>query len=80
MSWYCSGPSWYRAQASAPLMRRRVHYLRAKTNHPAKATMISAQQAAAYYDPVEIRQGPMPPIDAYLADIVDILARGCRRN
>jgi 5-methyltetrahydropteroyltriglutamate--homocysteine methyltransferase len=47
-------------------------YLRAKTNHPAKATVINAQQAAAYYDPQK-STGAYPTIDAYLADVVDIL-------
>jgi 5-methyltetrahydropteroyltriglutamate--homocysteine methyltransferase len=59
-------------------------YLRARTKHPAKVTMISAQQAAAYYDP-EKSKGAYPTRDAYLADIVlysrrevDELARlGC---
>jgi 5-methyltetrahydropteroyltriglutamate--homocysteine methyltransferase len=44
-------------------------YLRARTRHPVKVTMISAQQAAAYYDP-EKSQGAYPSRDAYLADIV----------
>ena len=35
-------------------------------------TLISAQQAAAYYDP-EKSKGAYPTIDAYLADVVDIL-------
>jgi 5-methyltetrahydropteroyltriglutamate--homocysteine methyltransferase len=47
-------------------------YLRARTHHPAKVTLISAQQAAAYYDP-EKSGGAYPTIDAYLADVVDIL-------
>lgn len=47
-------------------------YLRAKTKHPAKATLINAQQAAAYYDP-EKSKGAYSTIDAYLADVVDIL-------
>ncbi len=47
-------------------------YLRAKTDHPAKATIINAQQAAAYYDP-EKSKGAYATIDAYLADVVDIL-------
>ena len=59
-------------------------YLRAKTDHPVKVTMISAQQAAAYYDP-EKSKGAYPTRDAYLDDIVrysrrevDELARlGC---
>ena len=59
-------------------------YLRARTRHPVKVTMISAQQAAAYYDP-EKSKGAYPTRDAYLDDIVrysrrevDELARlGC---
>jgi 5-methyltetrahydropteroyltriglutamate--homocysteine methyltransferase len=47
-------------------------YLRARTHHPAKVTLISAQQAAAYYDPAK-SGGAYPTIDAYLADVVDIL-------
>ncbi len=47
-------------------------YLRAKTDRPAKVTLISAQQAAAYYDP-EKSKGAYPTIEAYLADVVDIL-------
>ncbi|MCA1668775.1 MAG: cobalamin-independent methionine synthase II family protein [Thermomicrobia bacterium] len=60
-------------------LKRRRHmcaeeftYLRARTDRPAKVTLISAQQAAAYYDP-EQSQGAYPTIDAYLADVVDIL-------
>ena len=49
-----------------------VTYLRARTDRPAKATLISAQQAAAYYDP-EKSKGAYPTIEAYLADVVDIL-------
>ena len=44
-------------------------YLRARTLHPAKVTLISAQQAAAYYDPEKSRAA-YPTRDAYLADIV----------
>ena len=59
-------------------------YLRARTKHPVKVTLISAQQAAAYYDP-EKSKGAYATRDAYLADIVrysrrevDELARlGC---
>jgi 5-methyltetrahydropteroyltriglutamate--homocysteine methyltransferase len=59
-------------------------YLRARTDRPVKVTLISAQQAAAYYDP-EKSGGAYPTRDAYLADIVmysrrevDELARlGC---
>src|SRR6266516_6410004 len=49
-------------------------YLRAKTKAPVKVTMISAQQAAAYYDP-EKSKGAYPTRDAYLADIVDLSRR-----
>ena len=49
-------------------------YLRARTKTPAKVTMLSAQQAAAYYDP-EKSKGAYPTRDAYLADIVDLSRR-----
>ncbi len=49
-------------------------YLRAKTHHPAKVTLISAQQAAAYYDPTK-SAAAYATRDAYLADIVDITRR-----
>ena len=48
-------------------------YLRAKSQKPwaaCKVTMLSAQQAAAYYDP-EKSASAYPTRDAYLADIVD---------
>jgi 5-methyltetrahydropteroyltriglutamate--homocysteine methyltransferase len=45
-------------------------YLRSRSHRRAKVTMISAQQAAAYYDP-EKSGGAYPSRDAYLADIVD---------
>ena len=49
-------------------------YLRARTTVPAKVTMISAQQAAAYYDPEKSRAA-YATRDAYLADIVDLSRR-----
>ena len=49
-------------------------YMRACASHPAKVTMISAQQAAAYYDP-EKSKSAYPSRDAYLADIVDFSRR-----
>jgi len=55
-----------------PLCEEEFVYLRAKTEHPAKVTIISAQQAAAYYD-AEKSKGAYATIDAYLADVVDIL-------
>src|SRR5689334_25222487 len=49
-------------------------YVRSKTKAPAKVTLISAQQAAAYYDP-EKSKAAYPTRDAYLADIVDLSRR-----
>jgi 5-methyltetrahydropteroyltriglutamate--homocysteine methyltransferase len=49
-------------------------YLRSRTARPGKVTMISAQQAAAYYDP-EKSKAAYPTRDAYLADIVDFSRR-----
>jgi len=49
-------------------------YLRSRASHPGKVTMISAQQAAAYYDP-EKSKSAYPSRDAYLADIVDFSRR-----
>ncbi len=45
-------------------------YLRSRRKRLGKVTMISAQQAAAYYDPEKSRAA-YPTRDAYLADIVD---------
>jgi len=60
-------------------LRRRRHmcaeeftYLRARTSRPAKTTLISAQQAAAYYDRDKSKHA-YASVDAYLADLVDIL-------
>jgi 5-methyltetrahydropteroyltriglutamate--homocysteine methyltransferase len=60
-------------------LRRKRHmcaeeftYLRARTDHPAKTTILSAQQAAAYYD-AKKSGGAYPTMDAYLADLVDFL-------
>jgi 5-methyltetrahydropteroyltriglutamate--homocysteine methyltransferase len=55
-----------------PLCEEEFVYLRAKADHPAKVTLISAQQAAAYYD-AEKSRGAYANIEAYLADVVDIL-------
>jgi 5-methyltetrahydropteroyltriglutamate--homocysteine methyltransferase len=49
-------------------------YLRARSPRPGKVTMLSAQQAAAYYDPEKSR-GAYATRDAYLGDIVDISRR-----
>ncbi|MFL5695118.1 MAG: cobalamin-independent methionine synthase II family protein [Ktedonobacteraceae bacterium] len=49
-------------------------YLRSRKSYPGKVTMISAQQAAAYYDP-EKSKSAYPSRDAYLADIVDFSRR-----
>jgi 5-methyltetrahydropteroyltriglutamate--homocysteine methyltransferase len=60
-------------------LRRRRHmcaeeytWLRAQTSRPAKTTLVSAQQAAAYYD-AEKSSGAYASVDAYLADLVDLL-------
>ena len=60
-------------------LRRKRHmcaeeftYLRAIAKAPAKVTLVSAQQAAAYYD-AEKSKGAYATVDAYLADLVDIL-------
>jgi 5-methyltetrahydropteroyltriglutamate--homocysteine methyltransferase len=49
-------------------------YLRARTTRPAKVTLVSTQQAAAYYDPEKSRTA-YPTRDAYLADVVDLTRR-----
>jgi 5-methyltetrahydropteroyltriglutamate--homocysteine methyltransferase len=49
-------------------------YLRSRHQGANKVTMISAQQAAAYYDPEKSRSA-YPSRDAYLADIVDFSRR-----
>jgi 5-methyltetrahydropteroyltriglutamate--homocysteine methyltransferase len=49
-------------------------YLRSRKAHTGKVTMISAQQAAAYYDPNKSKTA-YPSRDAYLADIVDFSRR-----
>src|SRR2546429_3234041 len=49
-------------------------YSRSRKTHAGKVTMISAQQAAAYYDP-EKSKAAYPSRDAYLADIVDFSRR-----
>jgi methionine synthase II (cobalamin-independent) len=49
-------------------------FLRSVARRPGKVTMLSAQQAAAYYDP-EKSKGAYATRDAYLADIVDLSRR-----
>jgi 5-methyltetrahydropteroyltriglutamate--homocysteine methyltransferase len=49
-------------------------YLRGRTSRPVKITLVSAQQAAAYYDPEKSR-GAYATRDAYLADLVDFTRR-----
>jgi 5-methyltetrahydropteroyltriglutamate--homocysteine methyltransferase len=48
--------------------------LRGRTTRPVKVTLISAQQAAAYYDPDKSRAA-YATRDAYLADLVDFTRR-----
>jgi 5-methyltetrahydropteroyltriglutamate--homocysteine methyltransferase len=49
-------------------------YLRGRTTRPVKVTLLSAQQAAAYYD-AEKSRGAYATLDAYLADLVDFTRR-----
>ena len=49
-------------------------YLRGRTTGTPKVTLVSTQQAAAYYDPKR-SSGAYPTRDAYLADLVDITRR-----
>jgi methionine synthase II (cobalamin-independent) len=49
-------------------------YLRGRTSRQVKVTLVSAQQAAAYYDPDKSR-GAYATRDAYLADLVDFTRR-----
>src|SRR5262245_33489721 len=49
-------------------------WLRGRTKRPVKVTLLSAQQAAAYYDP-ERSTGAYATRDAYLADLVDFTRR-----
>jgi 5-methyltetrahydropteroyltriglutamate--homocysteine methyltransferase len=49
-------------------------YIRARTQYPAKVTLLSTQQAAAYYDP-QRSAGAYATRDAYLADLVDLTRR-----
>ena len=60
---------WRRSMCTEELV-----YLRGRTDRPVKVTLISSQQAAAYYDP-EQSTGAYPTRDAYLADIVDLTRR-----
>jgi len=57
-----------------PMCAEEFVYLRARARRPVKATLISAQQAAAYYDPEKSRAA-YPTRDAYLADVVDFTRR-----
>ncbi len=49
-------------------------YLRGRTRVPVKVTLLSAQQASAYYDPDKSRAA-YATRDAYLADLVDFTRR-----
>jgi methionine synthase II (cobalamin-independent) len=55
-----------------PMCTEEFVYMRARADRPIKVTLINAQQAAAYYD-AEKSKGAYATIDAYLADVVDIL-------
>ncbi|HEY7122601.1 MAG TPA: cobalamin-independent methionine synthase II family protein [Ktedonobacterales bacterium] len=60
---------WKRSMCAEEWVALRLHAKR-----PGKVTMISAQQAAAYYDP-EKSKGAYATRDAYLADIVEFSRR-----
>jgi 5-methyltetrahydropteroyltriglutamate--homocysteine methyltransferase len=47
-------------------------YMRSRSERPAKVTILSAQQSAAYYDK-DKSAAAYPTIDSYLADVVGIL-------
>jgi 5-methyltetrahydropteroyltriglutamate--homocysteine methyltransferase len=49
-------------------------YLRGRAKKPVKVTLVSAQQAAAYYD-ADKSKGAYATRDAYLADLVDFTRR-----
>jgi 5-methyltetrahydropteroyltriglutamate--homocysteine methyltransferase len=55
-----------------PMCTEEFAYARGRTERTLKVTLINAQQAAAYYDATKSR-GAYPTIEAYLADVVDIL-------
>jgi 5-methyltetrahydropteroyltriglutamate--homocysteine methyltransferase len=60
---------WRRSMCAEELV-----YLRARATRPVKVTLVSTQQAAAYYDPEKSRAA-YPTRDAYLADVVDLTRR-----
>ena len=55
-----------------PMCTEEFAYARGRTSRTLKVTLINAQQAAAYYD-AEKSRGAYATVDAYLADVVDIL-------
>ena len=61
-----------RLRRKRPMCAEEFTYLRARTDLPAKTTLVSAQQAAAYYD-AQKSSGAYPTVDAFLADLVDLL-------
>ena len=61
-----------RLRRKRPLCAEEFTCLRARIDRPSKTTIISAQQAAAYYDKEKSREA-YPTIEPYLSDLVDIL-------
>src|SRR6202790_1194944 len=53
-----------------PMCAEEFTYLRAKTGHPSKTTLVSAQQAAAYYD-AKKPSSAYPRANAFLSHVVD---------
>jgi 5-methyltetrahydropteroyltriglutamate--homocysteine methyltransferase len=73
------GEQLFRRPVVVSRLRRRRHmcaeeftYLRARAERPAKATLVTASQAAAHYD-ADRSKGAYATMDAYLADIVGII-------
>ena len=75
----------HKAQLERPVVVEKLHwrrqmsveeftYLRGRTQKPVKVTLLSAQQAAAYYDP-DKSHAAYATRDAYLADLVDFTRR-----
>ena len=61
-----------RMRRKRPMCAEEFTYLRARTDLPAKTTLVSAQQAAAYYD-AKKSSSAYSTVDAFLADLVDLL-------
>src|ERR1700692_4972912 len=61
-----------RMRRKRPMCAEEFTYLRARTSHPSKTTLVSAQQAAAYYD-AKKSSSAYTTVHAFLADLVHLL-------